>query len=335
METVRNIFTVDSHTAGEPTRVVVGGFPKLCGGSVAEKKAYLEKNYDYLRTFLMKEPRGHENMFGSVITEPADKDAALGVIFMDTGGYLNMCGHGSIGTSKVAMETGIVEKKSPFTKFKMEAPAGLIQVKAAVDEDGVVHDISFLNQPAFVYKEGVDVHVDGCDSKADICFGGNFFALMSAEDLGIDISMKNIDKFLTLGREIRDYVNSNYDIVHPLKPYINTVDLVEFYQPLKTGEKGYKNVVIFGENQFDRSPCGTGTSAKLALLCRHGEIELGDEIISESILGSRFKGKAMEKTKVDNYEGIIPRISGQAFITGYNNLVLEPQDIFQSGIEFR
>ncbi len=333
MESVRNIFTVDSHTAGEPTRVVVGGFPMLRGGSMAEKKQELKENYDYLRNFLMKEPRGHENMFGSVITQPCHDEAAIGVIFMDNGGYLNMCGHGTIGTSKVALETGMIEKVSPYTEFKIDTPAGLVQVTAAV-EDGSVTDIGFVNQPAFVYSEGVDVKLDGFGGiKADIAFGGNFFALVSAEQLGMDIDMANIDRFMDAGLKIRGYVNEHCDIVHPLKPHIKTVDLVEFYQPLRTGEKGYRNLVIFGNKQFDRSPCGTGTSAKLSLMYSRGEISLGEEIISESILGSRFKGRAVEETSVGGYSGIIPRISGRAYITSYNNFVLEPRDIFKSGIE--
>jgi len=334
MEIKRNILTVDSHTAGEPTRVVVGGFPPILGENMAEKRTYLSNNLDDLRKFLMREPRGHENMFGAIITTPTHKEASLGVIFMDNGGYLNMCGHGTIGASKVALEIGLIEKESPVTNFKIDTPAGLVDVNARVNNNKV-EDISFFNVASFVYESDLDVDLDDFLSfKIDICFGGNFFAMVPANVFGLEINKTNLYKFRDLGLKIRDYVNANFKVMHPLLPNINSVDLVEFYEPLRDGLKGFKNIVIFGKDQFDRSPCGTGTSAKLALMYEKNEIMLNESIRSMSVLGSTITGNAIKEVKIGNYRGIIPEITGRAYITAYNNLVLEDGDIFEYGIDF-
>ncbi len=334
MELKRNIFTVDSHTAGEPTRVVVGGFPPILGEDMAQKRKYLSENLDDLRKFLMREPRGHDNMFGSIITEPTNKEASIGVIFMDNGGYLNMCGHGTIGTSKVALEMGLIKKQSPITSFKIDTPAGLVDVNAKINGEKV-EEISFLNVASFVYATDLEVDLDEFLSfNVDICFGGNFFAMVPANVFGLAINKENIYKFRDLGIKIRDYINKHFEVVHPLLPNINTVDLIEFYEPLKDSKKGYKNIVVFGEDQFDRSPCGTGTSAKLALMHHKKEIEIDESITSMSVLGSELRGKVTREVEVGNFKGIIPEITGRAFITAYNNLILEDEDIFEHGIEF-
>ncbi|MDI6601312.1 MAG: proline racemase family protein [Thermoanaerobacteraceae bacterium] len=334
MRTIRNVFAVDSHTMGEPTRVAIGGITDIPGNTIAAKKTYMESNMDNLRSFLLNEPRGHGDMVGSVILPPVSREASIGVIFMDCGGYLNMCGHGTIGTVKVALEMGLVPKTSPITRFKIETPAGLVEVSAVVDGDEV-GDISFINVPSFIYKENVGINLNGyTDVALDICFGGSFFGILPAETLGLKIEKENIPKFIELGLLIRDKINKEYEVIHPSMPHIKKVDLIEFYGPADVEGAEYKNIVIFGNGQFDRSPCGTGTSAKLALMYGRGEIGIGDTVVSESILGTCFKGKILKEVAVGNLNGIVPEISGRAYITGYNHLLIESEDIFKEGFAF-
>ncbi|SFB40874.1 proline racemase [Clostridium frigidicarnis] len=331
MKFSKSIQAVDSHTMGEPTRVVVGGIPAIKGSTMPEKKAFLEENLDYVRTAIMHEPRGHKDMFGSIITAPTTDEADLGIIFMDGGGYLNMCGHGSIGAATIAVETGMVEVKEPYTHLVLEAPAGLVKAKVKV-EDGKALECSIVNVPSFLYKRDVEIDVPEIGKvKLDIAFGGSFFAIVKASALGIDIDPKNSTKLTQVGLQIRDIINSTIKIQHPTLPHIKTVDLVEIYGPAKSPEATFQNVVVFGEGQLDRSPCGTGTSAKMATLFAKGELKQGEDFIYESILGTMFKGKVLETTKIGEYDGIIPEITGSAYITGFNHFVIDETDPVKHG----
>lgn len=327
----RGIHAVDSHTMGEPTRVVIGGIPNIPGKSMAEKKEYLEKHMDDIRTGIMLEPRGHNDMFGSILTAPVSEEAHMGIIFMDGGGYLNMCGHGTIGAMTVALETGMIEMKEPMTEVVLEAPAGIVRGKVFV-ENKKVKEVSFANVPAFLYKRDVEIEVPGIGKiTLDIAFGGSFFAIVSAKKLGLKVEPKNTQKLTELGLLIRDIVNKEVEIQHPELSHIKTVDLVEIYDDPTHPEATYKNVVIFGQGQVDRSPCGTGTSAKLATLFAKGEFKEGDTFVYESILGTLFKGRILEKTKVAEYDAIIPEISGAAYITGFNHFVFDDEDPVKYG----
>ncbi len=331
MKIQRMINTIDSHTMGEPTRIVVGGIPFIKGNTMAEKKQYLIDEMDYLRCAIMHEPRGHQNMFGSIITQPCDMQADFGIIFMDGGGYLNMCGHGSIGAVTAAIETGMVKPCEPYTDVIMDTPAGLIAAKAKVSDEKV-EEVSFVNVPAFLYKKDVLVDVpDIGQVKLDISFGGSFFAIIHADELGIKIEPKNSNKIVDLGLKIRDTINKQVEIKHPTLSHIKTVDLVEIYDSASNKDANYKNVVVFGQGQIDRSPCGTGTSAKLAALFAKGEINEGETFIYESILGTLFKGKIVGKTKVGDFDAIIPEISGSAYITGFNTLLIDNKDPVKYG----
>lgn len=321
---------VDSHTMGEPTRIILQGFPKLQGETMMERKKFLEKNYDHYRTALMLEPRGHKDMFGAVITEPVSEEADLGVIFMDSGGYLNMCGHGSIGTATVAVEAGLVEVTEPYTNVVLEAPAGIIRTKVKV-ENGRAVEVSILNVPAFLYKEDLEIEVDGYGKiQLDISFGGSFFALVDTSKIGITIEQKNLSRFTDLGMKLMKKINQSIEIRHPYLD-ITTVDLVEFYGKPDNPKANLKNVVIFGEAQADRSPCGTGTSAKLAYLYEKNKIGLGEEFVYESITGSMFKGIATKEIEIDGRKAIIPQITGSAYITGLNQLILNDYDPHEYG----
>jgi len=335
MKFSRYIHAIDSHTMGEPTRVVVGGVPNIPGKTLPEKKAYLEENLDYLRRAIMHEPRGHNDMFGSILVQPVSDEADIGIIFMDGGGYLNMCGHGTIGASTIAVESGMVPKVEPFTELTLEAPAGLVRVKAAI-ENGKVKEVSFRNVPAFLYKPDVKINVPEIgEITLDISFGGSFFAIVDAKQLGIKIIPENATKLKDIGLKIRDIVNKEVEIQHPTLEHIKTVDLVEIYDEPTNPEATLKNVVIFGEGQVDRSPCGTGTSAKMATLFAKGKLKEGQPFVYESIIGTMFKGRVVGTTKVGDFDAVIPEITGSAYITGFNTFVIDDDDPMKFGFTLK
>jgi proline racemase len=331
MQVTKVINTVESHTMGEPTRIVIGGVPKIPGKTMAEKMEYMEKNMDYLRTMLMLEPRGHNDMFGAIFTDPCIDEADIGVIFMDGGGYLNMCGHGSIGAATCAVEMGIVPIEEPYTNVVLEAPAGIIKAKVKV-ENGKAKEVSIVNVAAFLYKKDVEVNVPEFGKLTlDVSFGGSFFALVKASDVGIELIPKNAQKLNELGMKIVHAVNEQVEIQHPILKHIKTVDLCEFYGPAKSEDADVQNAVVFGQGQLDRSPCGTGTSAKLADLYARGELKVGEQIVNESIICTKFTGKILSKAKVGEFDAIIPEITGSAYITGFSQYLIDPDDPVKHG----
>jgi proline racemase len=316
---------------GEPTRIVVGGIPKLKGRTMAEKKQFLIDKFDCIRTGIMHEPRGHANMFGSVITQPCDDEADFGIIFMDGGGYLNMCGHGSIGAITVAIETGMIKPMEPVTEVVMDTPAGIVKGKAKV-KDGKVEEVSIVNVPSFLYKK--EAAVDAADIgkiRLDVSFGGSFFAIVHAGEIGLEIVPENAAKLTEAGLKIRDAVNRQVEIKHPELSYITTCDLVEFYDSPTHPDANYKNVVVFGQGQIDRSPCGTGTSAKLATLYAKGQLKQNELFVYESILGTMFKGRILGTAKVGDFDAIIPEITGAAYITGFSTFMFDESDPVKYG----
>ncbi|RYG73209.1 proline racemase [Lentibacillus lipolyticus] len=314
--------TVDTHTMGEPTRIVLKGIPRLTAGTMWEKKQELEEKFDHLRKLLMNEPRGHSDMFGAFITEPCHQECDLGVVFADTGGYLNMCGHGTIGVVTAGISLGIIEKKEVVS---LDTPAGVIQCKVTFNNDQVAQ-VSFQNVPSFIYKKDVTVDIEGIgDITLDIAYGGNFFAILNAAQLQKPLTLENTSYLAELGIKIRDKVNEEVRIVHPDIPNITTVDLVEF--SVKLEENNYRNVVVFGDGQIDRSPCGTGTSAKLALL----DLPVGGQMRHESIIDTYFTARVLERTTVGHHEAIVPEISGSAWITGFHQFILDHTDPFEQG----
>ena len=320
----------DTHTAGEPTRIVYDGFPELKGKTMMDRKNYVVENLSEIRTMTMLEPRGHENMFGAIVLDPANSEADKGVIFMDTGGYLNMCGHGSMGVATFIVESGMVEKKEPYTEVVLDAPAGLIRTKVFV-EDGEVKGVAIVNVPSFLYKENLKISTESLkDINIDISFGGNFFALVDVEELGLSVDVKDVDLLKKYSSEIRKTVNETIEIQHPTED-ITTVDLVEIYEKPKKDGDNYKNVVIFGADQVDRSPCGTGTSAKVATLYKRGEIGLNEDFVYESIIGTKFVGKALEETSIGEFSCIRPEVRGRAFVIGKGEVITNPEDKLDDG----
>lgn len=331
MKFSRSIHAVDSHTAGEATRVVVGGIPKIPGKSMPEKKQWLEDNLDYLRTAIMLEPRGHNDMFGSILTQPTTDEADYGIIFMDGGGYLNMCGHGTIGAMSVAVETGMVPVEEPITKIVQEAPAGIIHGEVEVEE-GKAKRVTFTNVPAFLYKEDQEVELPGYGKiKFDIAFGGSFFAIVRADQIGVTIEPQNAQILNKAGMELRDIINEQIEIQHPELEHIKTVDLIEWWSETDNPDATLKNCVVFGQGQVDRSPCGTGTSAKMATLFAKGQLKKDEEFVYESILGTLFYGKVIDEAKVGEFDAVIPQVSGSAWITGFNHFVIDETDPVKHG----
>ena len=330
MRSEKTLFTVESHTMGEPLRCVVGGAPQLAGKTVMEKKEYFREHYDYLRQAIMLEPRGHKDMFGSILTPPTMSEADYGVIFMHGQGYHNMCGHGTIATSTIAIETGLVEVKEPETIIRQEAPAGLVTIKAKV-KDGRAEQISFQNVPAFLYKQDVVINVPGYgEIKLDISFGGSFFAVVNQDQLGMEICPENGSKFVEAGMAIIKAANKQIQVVHPELPDINTIDLCEIYGPAKSADADMQNITIF-DYQIDRSPCGTGTCAKLATLYAKGELGVNQDFAYESVLKTKFTGRIIGETTVGDYPAIIPQITGSAYITGYSQFMIDPEDPVKYG----
>lgn len=315
------IETIDAHTMGEAARIVVSGIPNIYGESMMEKKNYMQSNLDSIRKLLMHEPRGHLNMFGAIITPPCNP-CDLGVLFMDSGGYLNMCGHGTIASVTLAINHGLIEKKE---KVFLDTPSGVVECQVEYENDKV-KEVSFINVASFVYKKDVIVLVEGIGSVTmDIAFGGSFFAIVDANQFDLKLDISEQDKIALLGVAIRKAANEQVVIEHPEIEDIDSIDLVEF--SLKLGHNHYKNTVVFGDGQIDRSPCGTGTCAKLSTL----QLDPGESIIQESIIGSQFIGTVVSQATVGDYHAIIPKITGSAWMTGIHKFVLEETDPYEEG----
>lgn len=331
MKIQRTLHTVESHTMGEPLRLIVGGVPKLEGSTMAEKKAYFAQHYAHLRDALMREPRGHGDMFGALITQPTMPEADYGVIFMHGDGFHNMCGHGTIATMTIAVETGMIPVQEPLTVVRQEAPAGLVTGRVVV-EDGLAKQVSFENVPSFLYKEGVQVDVPGYGKLTmDISFGGSFFAILPSDALGLDICPENASKLTDAGMAIIQAANEQIEVRHPELHHIRTIDLCEIYGPAKSPDAQMQNVTIFGDRQIDRSPCGTGTSAKVATLWAKGKLKLDEPFVYESIICTKFVGKALRQTKVGEFDAIVPEITGSAYITGHAQYMIDERDPVKYG----
>ena len=335
MKLNKMISVIDTHTAGEAARLVTAGIPKIPGKDMVEKKQYFIDHLDDVRKSVMFEPRGHQDMFGAFLLPPTKEEADFGLVFMDTGGYLNMCGHNTIAAVTAAVETGMVDVEEGATEKEVvvETPAGLIYATAKLkDNVGKVKEVSFRNVESFLYKRDVELDVEGVGHiKFDISFGGSFFCIISADQLGLEVKPENASKLKEAGLKIRDAINANIEIQHPTLEHIKTVDLVEIYDKPSHPEATYKNVVVFGDGNIDRSPCGTGTSAKLATLYAKGELKPGEPFVYESILGTLFKGRIVEERKLADFDAIIPEITGSGYILGFSNYVYDPDDSLTYG----
>lgn len=326
------ITTVDTHTQGEATRIVTAGIGPIPGSTMLEKKEWMASQYDYLRQMLMWEPRGHQDMFGAILTEPCDTDAHAGVLFMDVGGYLDMCGHGSMGVATALLETGTIPPPTKGNKayVRLDTPAGLIHCKAELDCQGLVRKVTIRNQPAF-WSALLFVSIGSIkDIPINIAYGGNYFALVDAADLNVTVDPANIDELKMLGMAIRKAVNKIYTPTHPETGEPGTVALTEIFQKSDPD----CNVVVFGDGQVDRSPCGTGTSAKMAFLYNYNKLRLAEPYRYQSIFGTEFIGRLLKETKIGKSVGVIPEITGSAYITGFHQFTADKRDELCYGFRF-
>jgi len=327
----KTIETIDTHTMGQPTRIIKSGVINIPGATMAEKKQFLISHKDDIRRTLMHEPRGHKDMFGAIYTRPCHPEAHFGVIFMDGGGYLNMCGHGTIGSVTASIATGATAITGEYTKVNIDTPAGLVKTTARVRND-IVEEVSVLNVPSFLYKQNVEVNIPSLGNiKLDIAFGGSFFALIDVKEIRYAVKPENVTQLTNLGMEIMENINRQVDMQHPELTHIKTCDLVKFYGAPEDPSAQCKSTVVFGKGQIDRSPCGTGTSAKLAAMYAKGMIDINETFINESIIGTLFRGKITETCKVGKYDAVIPEITGSAFITGFNTFVFDNRDPVRGG----
>jgi len=325
------ITTIDTHTEGEPTRTVTGGLPYIPGNTMSEKMLYLKDNLDSLRTMLVYEPRGNEVMSGAILTTPCHPDADIGVIYIEVGGYLPMCGHDTIGCCTAMIEAGIIPAEEPVTTIKLDTPAGLVTARVTV-EGLSAKGVTFRNIPSFLYQKDVEVEVPGYNRiLLDIAYGGNFYALVEASKLGLDIVPERAGDLIRAGIAIREAVNAQIRVRHPEKPFIEGLTHVEFYGAPTHPEAHAKNAVVIPPGSIDRSPCGTGTSAKVATLYAKGKLKMGEKFVHESILGTLFEAQIVEETKVGNLLAVIPEISGRAYVTGINQFVVDPDDPLKEG----
>ncbi len=330
MHFTHSITTVDTHTMGEPTRVVTSGIAHIPGRQMTDKKNWLSANLDHIRRMLMLEPRGHQDMFGAILTEPVSDTAHAGVIFMDGGGYLDMCGHGSMGVVTVLLETGMLcldtpDKNGEQTLY-LDTPAGLIHARAIM-KNGRVSRVTIRNREAF-FCASLEIFVEPIGRiPVDIAYGGNYFAIVDAALLGLSVTPDNLDALKTMGLAIRTAVNEQFSTVHPGTGIPGKVALTEIYEHTTPP----RNIVVFGTGQIDRSPCGTGTSAKMALLHHHGLLKPGEPYEYCSVFGTQFTGKIVEQTRLGDIPAIVPEITGSAFITGFHQFVVDDTDPHKYG----
>lgn len=325
------INTIDSHTGGEPTRLVTSGIP-VRGDTLLAQRDYLRQHHDQLRSALMCEPRGHQGMFGAVICPRTHPGADFGIVWLDhNGSYLNMCGHGSIGIGAVAVECGLVEETAPVTRINVDMPAGPVEI-IVNSENGRVSRAAVRNVPAFAYQLDIPLEVPGFGKiKADISFGGSFFGAIEGSKIGLEVIPENVSQLVEAGLAIRKALNEAVTVEHPLLDHIRSVDLFTIYGPSETPGVKYRNIHVFSDGSFDRSPGGTGTSHMMALLIAKGEMQLDEEIISESLTGAQFQGRAVKEVDVGGFKGIVPEFSGQAFLTGMHQFVIDDDDPLKAG----
>jgi proline racemase/trans-L-3-hydroxyproline dehydratase len=331
MRTNKVITTIDSHTGGEPTRLVVSGVP-LRGATLLEQREYMRTNLDHLRSALMCEPRGHRGMFGAIMAPATRPEVDFGIIWVDhDGSYLNMCGHGTIGIGIVCVECGLVPVTEPETVIRIDMPAGLVEAHVTVDNGRAIRN-AIVNVPAFLYRRDVPIDVPGYGSiPVDIAFGGSFFAGVQGKDLGIEVGPENTDRLVAAGVAIRHAVNAQIKVQHPTLAHIKSVDLVTIWGPGRAPGARYKNIHVFSDGSFDRSPGGTGTSHMMTILIHRGLMDENEAIVSEGITGSLFGGRMLSKLKVGEFDAWIPEISGMAHLTGLHQFVIDPEDPLAHG----
>jgi len=330
MRSDRVLHAVNSHTEGMPTRVITGGVGTLPGATMLERKTNFERDRDSLRTLLMYEPRGHSAMSGAILQPPTRPDADYGVLYIEVSGCLAMCGHGTIGVATVLVETGMVAVSEPVTTLHLDTPAGLVRADVEV-ADGRAEAVTITNVPSFVVGLDLIVEVPGHGQLIfDLAYGGNFYAILPAADLGLELDPARAPALIATGLEVMAAINAQRRPVHPEQPQIAGCRHVVLTGPPSAGADG-RGATVIHPGWIDRSPCGTGTSAHLAVLHARGELDLGTPFVNESLIGSRFTGQLVGETRVGDRAAVVPTIRGRAWITGTAQYLLDPSDPFPAG----
>ncbi|AFM40210.1 proline racemase [Desulfosporosinus acidiphilus SJ4] len=327
-----SIHCIDAHTAGEPLRIVTSGLPPIPGKTMLEKRQYMLENYDHLRKMIMLEPRGHSGMYGCILLPAVTEDGDFGVLFTHNEGLSSMCGHGIIGVTKVAIETGMIVAQEGETVVKIDSPAGRIKAFADV-KNGEVERVRFQNVPCFVYRENITVKVEGIgEVTGDVVYCGAFYVYLDTKQINLTITPENTEKLVSTGMEIKHKVMSVMEFNHPSSGVNWLYGTIFYEKPVREGSiLTTRNVCIFAEGQVDRSPTGTGTGGRVALHYHRGEMKKEDTLINYSIIDTPFAGKFVEETKIGDYPAVLTEVSGTAQITGFNHLVLDPKDPLPEG----
>lgn len=325
-------FCIDGHTAGNPVRLVAGGAPLLSGGSMAERRLDFLSRYDWIRTSLCFEPRGHDMMSGGFLYPPTLPDADAGILFIETSGCLPMCGHGTIGMITFGIEHGLIRPRTPG-RLKVEVPAGVLDIAYETEGDRVT-SVRIRNVPAYLAAEGIEIDVPGLGPlTVDVSYGGNYYAIVEPQGAYAGLDDLGASRIIELSGLVREQVRAAFHPVHPDEPSINGVSHVLWAdRPKGQGADG-RNAVFYGDKAIDRSPCGTGTSARLAHLHAKGRLKVGDAFVHESYIGSRFIGRVEAETTVGDQKAIVPSIEGAAIATGFNTIWVDRRDPFWAGFQ--
>lgn len=316
---------IDAHTCGNPVRLVAEGGPDLIGNSMSEKRAHFLKEFDWIRKGLMFEPRGHDMMSGSILYPPSSPENDVGVLFIETSGCLPMCGHGTIGTVTIMIQEGLVKPKVPG-QLRLETPAGLVKVRYS-EEAGKVKSVRLTNVKSYLAKESIIVDCSDLGKLTlDVSYGGNFYAIIDEQANFTGLQDYSVNDLIGWSREIRSKVNEEHTFVHPEDPTINGLSHILWSGKTISKNATARNAVFYGDKAIDRSPCGTGTSARMAQRYAKGKLKKGDEFIHESIIGSTFVGRIEEETELNGMKAIVPSIEGWAKITGYNTIIIDDED---------
>jgi proline racemase len=317
--------TVDYHTGGEPFRIVTGGVPPVEGSTILERRRFAREHLDAYRRLLVYEPRGHADMYGCHVVPPDDAGADLGVVFFHNEGYSTACGHGTIALVTWALDGGVVAKREGENRVVVDVPSGRLETWATVD-DGRVRSVRFRNVPSFVWTEGLDA----AGRVVDVAYGGAFYA--SVEET---VEPQELPRLIGLGREIKAALEAEHEIVHPFEPEIGGVYGVIFWQEEAGEPLAQRNVAVFADGEVDRSPCGSGTSARLALLHAQGRLPVGEPLRHFSIVGSEFTGRVVGETMVAGWPAVVTEVEGTAYRTGAATFELDPDDPLGEGFLLR
>jgi 4-hydroxyproline epimerase len=330
---IRKTFScIDAHTCGNPVRVVSGGGPFLEGANMSEKRQHFLQKFDWIRKGLMFEPRGHDMMSGSILYPPSDPANDVGVLFIETSGCLPMCGHGTIGTVTIMIEEGLVTPKIPG-KLRLETPAGLVHVSYE-QEGNKVTSVRLTNIKSYLAAESIEVDCPDLGKlTVDVAYGGNFYAIVDVQENFKGIQDYTADQLISWSRVLRKQINEKHSFVHPENPTINGLSHLLWTGETISSKASARNAVFYGDKAIDRSPCGTGTSARMAQWYAKGKLKMGDEFVHESIIGSQFIGRIEEETMLDGKKAIVPSIEGWARVTGYNTIIIDENDPYAFGFQ--